>query len=210
MTRREYERRSMKKVSNKEFEAAVRRSLRGKQVPILVLDGRWHALFAGMNKPSDIISLENRVNDLLKQQGRLVNEIKDLKNAKKKLMAGIVAGMSEDTKRSRKKKDNQQRLLETNERIQDESDELMEIPSQIKQANEDLLVLGARYLFEQLREHDEILSEVTQNIRELRLELSEKTAFKDELSEKIDNVYSLMHGLFGHDVMNLFDKDKKK
>ncbi|MBO5486973.1 MAG: hypothetical protein J5988_08625 [Eubacterium sp.] len=198
-----------KQQENKNFERAIREALRGKKVPVLVLDSRWHTLFPKGEKPLEVEELEEKVNMLLKRQGKLVNEIKELKQVKKKLMAGIVAGMENESSRANKKKDNQQRLLiETKERIEEESDELMDLPSQIKKVNEELLIVGAKYCFERLANGDRMLKELTEDIEAMRKELKEKVGDKAELEESLDSAYSLMHGLLGHDVMNLFDQGK--
>ena len=194
-----------------EFETLVREALKGKKVPILVLDRRWHTLFPQGEKPAEIIQLEEKLNELLKRQGYLVNDIKDLKKTKKKLMEGIVAGMNDAEPLRDKKKKNQQRLLlEIKERIETESDELIELPRKIKKTNEELLATGAHYCFERLANGDEQLKIVKQEIEELRTSLREKTEWKDDLEESMDSAYSLMHGLLGHDVMNLYDKRKGK
>lgn len=194
-----------------EFETLVREALKGKKVPILVLDRRWHTLFPQGEKPVEIVQLEEQLNELLKRQGYLVNDIKDLKSTKKKLMAGIVASMNDAEPLRDKKKKNQQRLLlEIKERIETESDELVELPRKIKKANEELLATGAHYCFERLANGDEQLKIVKQEIEELRTSLREKTEWKDDLEESMDSAYSLMHGLLGHDVMNLYDKRKGK
>lgn len=194
-----------------EFEMLVREALKGKKVPILVLDRRWHTLFPQGEKPAEIIQLEEQLNELLKRQGYLVNDIKDLKKTKKKLMEGIVAGMNDAEPLRDKKKKNQQRLLlEIKERIETESDELIELPRKIKKANEELLATGAHYCFERLANGDEQLKIVKQEIEELRTSLREKTEWKDDLEESMNSAYSLMHGLLGHDVMNLYDKRKGK
>lgn len=198
----------MKKRDN-EFETAVREALKGKKVPILVLDQRWHTLFPQGEKPSAIQALEDRVNELLRRQGFLVHDLKDLKKTKKKLMDGIVASMGEEGSNSEKKKKNQQRLLlELKERIQEESDELMELPRKIKYANEELLAEGAVYCFERLAHGDEELKELKEQIRHLREVLNDKVGYKADLEESMDSAYALMHGLLGHDVMNLYDKKK--
>ena len=198
----------MKKRDN-EFDAAIRAALKGKKVPILVLDLRWHTLFPKGSKPSDIQELEDHLNELLKRQGFLVNDLKDLKKTKRKLMDGIVAGMNEKEGSRDKKAKNQQRLLlEINERIREESDELMDLPREIKWINEELLAAGAIYCFERLANGDEQLEELNEDISELKEILKEKTDYKSELEESMDSAYSLMHGLLGHDVMNLYDKRK--
>ena len=192
-----------------EFETEVREALKGKKVPILVLDSRWHTLFPKGEKPTEIQNLEDRVNELLKKQGFLVNDLKDLKKTKKKLMEGIVAGMGEQGAIRDKKSKNQQRLLlEIKERIQEESDELMDLPREIKRANEELLAAGASYCFERLASVDEQLKKLNQEISEMRETLKEKVGYKADLEESMDSAYSLMHGLLGHDVMNLYDNRK--
>lgn len=195
-----------------EFEKAVRNALKGKKVPILVLDQRWHTLFPHGDKPSDVLALEEQLNALLKRQGFLVNDIKDLKRTKQKLMDGIVSGMAEAPgDMTDKKKKNQQRLLiEIKERIQEESDELMELPRQIKWVNEELLAVGAAYCFERLSSGDEEIQELTEEIDTMREQLKEMVGRKADLEDSMDSAYSLMHGLLGHDVMNLYDQKKKR
>ena len=185
--------------------ASISQILKGKKVPILVLDQRWHKLFPDGGKPNEIVSIEQKVNELLKEQGKLVNEIKDLKKAKKKLLDAIVSGMSDAG--NDKKKDKQQKLLlETKERIEKQSDRLMELPYEIKKANEELLVAGMAYCYDELRSRTEALETLTEEINVQREELKEKVAYRVELEESVDATYSLMHDLLGREVMNLFDK----
>lgn len=185
--------------------ASISQILKGKKVPILVLDQRWHKLFPDGVKPNEIVGIEQKVNELLKEQGKLVNEIKDLKKAKKKLLDAIVSGMS-DTGNDKKKDKQQKLLLETKERIEKQSDRLMELPYEIKKANEELLVAGMTYCYDELRSRTEALETLTEEINVQREELKEKVAYRVELEESVDATYSLMHDLLGREVMNLFDK----
>ena len=185
--------------------ASIAELLRGKKVPILVLDQRWHKLFPGGVKPAHIAAIEENLNALLKEQGKLVNEIKDLKKAKKKLMDAIVSGMSSSG--NDKKKDKQQKLLlETKERIEAQSDRLMELPYEIKKTNEDLLINGVAYCYEELKIRAQSLEDLKGEIDSRREELKEKVAYRVELEESVDATYSLMHDLLGREVMKLFDK----
>lgn len=198
-----------KQDKDRELSALVREALRGRQVPILVLDNRWHMLFPQGGKPTEIVELEKKLNSLIKRQGHLVNELKDLRRAKKKLMEGILAGMRGDTDFDNRKKDNQQRLLiETGEKIEDESDELMGIPTQIKEVNEKLLQLSVRYCFDRLGRWDKEIGNLKEDIALLKKELDIRESEKAELEENMDSAYSLMHSLLGHDIMNIFDKGK--
>ncbi len=186
-------------------QVSIAELLKGKKVPILVLDQRWHKLFPGGVKPAYIAAIEENLNALLKEQGKLVNEIKDLKKAKKKLMDAIVSGMAASG--NDKKKDKQQKLLlETKERIEKQSDRLMELPYEIKKTNEDLLVNGVAYCYEELKTRAQSLERLKAEIDIQREELKEKVAYRVELEESVDASYSLMHDLLGREVMNIFDK----
>lgn len=198
----------MKKME-KNFENLIRNALRGKQVPILVLDNRWHTMFPKGRKPAEIASIETNLNKYLKLQGKLINEMKDLKVAKQRLMQGIVAGMEEEGERGNRKKDNQQRLLlETSSRIQECSEQLMYLPKKIQLENEKLMVYTAQYCFEQMTNSDGRLRELKQEIRELRERLADCTEEKEALEEGLQNGYALMHNVLGPEVMNLYDKGK--
>ena len=65
----------------KDFEAA----LKGKKVPLLVLDQKWHRLFAIHGKTDEISATEKELDELLKLQGKYNNELKNLKKLKSKL-----------------------------------------------------------------------------------------------------------------------------
>lgn len=187
-------------------ELSIAERLKGKKVPILVLDQRWHKLFPEGVKPDGIAVLEQRLNDLLKEQGKLVNEIKDLKRAKKKLMDAIVSGMGNTG--NDKKKDKQQKLLiETKERIEEQSDRLMELPYEIQKANGELLEVGITYCYEELKNRTLALEALKEEIDIRREELKEKVAYRVELEESVDATYSMMHDLLGREVMNVFDRD---
>ena len=61
-------------------EQAFIKALEGKEIPILTLDLRWHQAFSQGKASPEIAKLEDEVNDLLKQQGKLNTEVKNVKN----------------------------------------------------------------------------------------------------------------------------------
>ncbi|MBQ9142692.1 MAG: hypothetical protein IJX63_13045, partial [Lachnospiraceae bacterium] len=65
-------------------------ALTGKKIPILTLDNKWYKLFPNLNDYPKVMQLARNLNDLLKKQGKLNTETKDIKNLKKKLMQEIV------------------------------------------------------------------------------------------------------------------------
>ena len=58
----------------KVFENAIQQT----RVPVLVLDQKWHRLFALSGKPDDVVEIEQELNELLQEQGRLNEEMKEL------------------------------------------------------------------------------------------------------------------------------------
>ena len=129
----------------------LKKALADKQVPILVLDEKWHRLFAVHGKPDEIHETENELNALLARQGKLNEELKQLKKVKKQLMESIVANMdgttSEDMDAQREKKlDEDKRLIdETNQKMEENEDELLEIPRQIRDVNRKLMLQSMGY-----------------------------------------------------------------
>ena len=74
-------------------------ALIGKTVPLLVLDQKWHRLFAVHGKTEEIKELEQKLNTLLAEQGRLNNRLKELKKLKGRLLDEIVQGMEDKEKK---------------------------------------------------------------------------------------------------------------
>lgn len=56
-----------------------KQALLDKKVPILVLDQKWHRLFAIHGKTDEIKKVEGELNSLLAEQGKCNQELKDLK-----------------------------------------------------------------------------------------------------------------------------------
>ena len=113
-------------------------ALYDKKVPILVLDQKWHRLFAIHGKSEEIKQFEEELNGLLARQGQANQDIKDLKKVKNNLMESIVANMdgkneeNQDPVLQKKMEENKRLINEVNEKIEACEDELLELPKQIK------------------------------------------------------------------------------
>ena len=82
-----------------------------KELPILTLDQRWYQLMPEHKKTDEVRYWERRVNELLKKQGRVLEDIKDVENLKGILMDGIVQNMDETDEQKHKKRMPQSRRL---------------------------------------------------------------------------------------------------
>ena len=70
-----------KKRENKEEEYKV--ALSGRKIPVLTLDNKWHQLFTQTGSTKQIEVLTEKLNELIREQGRINNEIKEIKKVKK-------------------------------------------------------------------------------------------------------------------------------
>ena len=152
-------------------------ALINKKVPILVLDQKWHRLFAIHGKSDEIQSTEEELNHLIARQGQANQDIKDLKKVKASLMESIVAHMDESDEQSNRPSndkimDENTRLInEVNEKIEACEDELLELPKQIKDANERLMLASMEFCYEKLRTNDEEIKEIDAWIKQVRIDL---------------------------------------
>ena len=189
-----------------DFEKAVK----SKKLTICSLDEKWHGLFPFEDKPEDIKQCEAKVNELLKQQGKLNTDLKDLKKVKNKLMDSVMdnmAGNSEDTgwEASDKLEQNKKLIDDVNDRIDATADALKDFPKLIKEANDELMMHTMEYCYEKLRLNVKEAHDIADWISNIRVELKRNIVKKQNREVLCRRMYSYMHDVFGSEVMDLFD-----
>ena len=179
-------------------------SIKGKHIPILTLDNKWHELFAISKKTPEVIKLEEQVNELLKRQGFLNQE--DLKKLKSNLMNEIVENMELTKNAENVMLDKHQELIrEINDKIDAYNDELLDLPALLKGANEELMILTMDICYHRLYDNSKLIIEISEWIRKVRNEL--KNRIMKKKAKEIENqlAYTYMHNIFGAEVINVFD-----
>ena len=195
----------------REDDEEFKKALADKQVPILVLDEKWHRLFAVHGKPDEIHETENELNALLARQGKLNEELKQLKKVKKQLMESIVANMdgttSEDMDAQREKKlDEDKRLIdETNQKMEENEDELLEIPRQIRDVNRKLMLQSMGYFYEKIRVNKKESDDIDAWINQVRVDLKKNIIRKQNRDINNREIYAYLHDIFGPSTLDLFD-----
>lgn len=179
-------------------------ALSSKKVPIAILDNKWHRLFAKVEKTKEIERAEQKLNELLRQQGKVNNEIKSIKKLKMNLMDEIVALM-EDSNGAKKVEENKRLIDECNEKLESYDDVLMELPKQIGQANKELMNLTMEVCYDELHDNEKDIDELQKWLDEIRIELKKRIVRKQEMEIENQEIYSYMHDIFGAEVMSLFD-----
>lgn len=197
---------------NKTKEAFTE-ALKGRNIPILTLDNRWHRLFPKERKPRDVKKLEKEVTDLLKRQGKLQSELLELKKMKASLMQNIVenmdanaaSGKKERALQDKKMEESQRLIREINQKMDEDEDELMELPGRVKEANGRLMALSMEYCYSMLMNNARDINAITEWLKEIRIELKKNILRKQGKETRNRQIYNYMHDIFGPEVIDIFD-----
>lgn len=185
-------------------------ALENKKIPLLTLDNTWHRLFTQTEPSDEILALEEELNDLLKKQGKLNTDIKDIRALKKRLMDEIVEQMNEmgsnmSKKAEKKLNDNKRLIEECNEKLQEYGDDVYDIPKKINEVNYKLMLETMEICYEQIQENNDEIESISKWVDEMRVELKKKVVQKQQKLKKNQNFYTYMHNIFGAEVINIFD-----
>lgn len=190
---------------------SYKQALSGKKIPILTLDNKWHRLFTMMEPDRELKRLEENLNVLLRQQGKMNTETKSIKKIKKKLMDEIVQLMEHEDKASLKKIDENKRLIEEcNDKLDEYQDKLLDLPKEIDQANYALMIRTMEMCYEVLQKNTKEIDEIGEWINRVRIELKKNIVRKQEKEIKNHELYAFMHDIFGADVIEIFDVNQEQ
>lgn len=190
--------------TSENFQAA----LSNKKVPILVLDQKWHRLFAIHGKTDEIKEVEAALSALLAEQGKCNQELKDLKKLKASRMENIVQNMDENMSakdREKAMEDNRRLIDEINEKIETIEDRVLDIPNEIHDTNEKLMLLSMDYFYEKLRINASEAKDIEEWITNIRIELKKNIIRKQNRDINNREIYAYLHDIFGAEVLDLFD-----
>lgn len=187
----------------------VKKNVAYKNLPVVILDERWHQLFQEKDKTPEIKHLEKNLAELLKRQGKITNDLKALKKIKADLMKEIIDNSEtdsiSDSKREKIMARNQKLVLEAKEKIEALEQEELEIPGKIRNANIELVIEGVDVCYNRIHQNYEDIQLLGKWINEMRIELKKKVLIKQDKEIKNTEIYSYMHDILGPEVMELFD-----
>lgn len=178
------------------------------KIPILVLDQKWHRLFALDGKPERVEELESQLKEILERQGRLNQELKELKKVKSSLMQNIVEHMDaeDDEQQHNRQMDENKRLIEeVKDKIAANEDALLDIPKEIQTCNDALMMETMTFCYDRLRTNYKEAEEIAEWIKKVRVELKKNIIRKQNREINNKEIYAYMHDIFGKDIINLFD-----
>ncbi len=184
----------------------LKRAVASGNIPVVTLDNKWHKIWTMIEKPGEVKKLEEKLNDLLRKQGRITTEMKDIKKLKKKMMDEIVVLMDDKESDSIGKVEENKRLIEEcNEKLQKNEEDLGDIPKEIDELNRDIMEITAELIYDVMHKNEKEIGELAEWISGIRVELKKNVIRKQEMEIQNGVMYSYMHDVFGPDVVDMFD-----
>ena len=194
-----------------EYRKDFKSALINKTIPNLTLDQKWHRLFAIHGKPDEVKELETKITGLIATEARLNQRLKELKKLKSQLLNNIVQNMdnAKDGEalalREKKQEENKRLVDEANQKIDECEDELADIPFQIREANEELMLRSMDYFYEKLRVNRAESLEIEEWINQVRVDLKKNIIRKQNRDINNREIYEYLHDIFGASVIDIFD-----
>lgn len=189
---------------------ALKNNTAFEEIPILTLDERWYQMMPESSKPDEIKRLEKRLNDLLKKQGQVNSDLKEVKLIKAKLIKGIVDNMEEenvpDAEHQKKMNQHQRLIREAKEKISSLEDETKEVPKSLQEANQELFVATVRYCYGKINANQGDIKLLDKWINETRIKLKKNLLIKQDKEIKNQQMYTYMHDMLGSGVIGMLDK----
>ena len=188
-----------KKGTDPRFE----RIAQSKDIPILVLDQKWHHLFSVDGKPKEIQRLEKKVNKHLARQGRLNQDMKELKGLKHKLMKNIMVNMDEigeEGQETPKLREDRRLITEINDRMDGGRSEIKGLEEELRADNERLMAETISYCYGLMNQYEAEREEIASWLRQTR-----KVIRKESIEDKNKEIYTYLHDIFGARITETFD-----
>lgn len=182
---------------------------RGIEVPILILDERWLAIFPDNYKTDKILKLEKMIREGFKEQAKLSKELLEAEEKKKKLMERIIYHMNVaqiDEKEAKKQEKSQMYIEEINEEISILEYEFEQMPQRLKAWNEQLLMESLRICYRKINENRENVKNQNDEIIYAETLLEAAIKEKEKLQKENQRMYTYMHRLFGKKVLEVFEE----
>jgi hypothetical protein len=86
----------------------------------------------------------------------------------------------------------------------------VDLPYQIKEANEELIITSTAICYKRLSENTEKIAEINQWIKVIREQLKVKILEKQDMEMKNTDIYNYMHDMLGPELLQELDEDIKK
>jgi hypothetical protein len=180
------------------------------KIPILIYNPEWMQLFINFNSKGLKKSVA-KLEELLSREKACEAEQKEQEKRKKILMNKILyisKEINEDNNLDAipKMQETQRELLQINEKLPMLIEELETLPALINEQNIEVLKETIKRAYDLIKENKDEASKCQEEINQIRLRLGELITKKVETEERVNKLYSFVHGMIGAGEMEKLDE----
>lgn len=180
------------------------------KIPILIYVPEWIQLFSD-NKSRSMQKIINRLEELIAREKECASELDNMEIIKKKVMNKILY-LSKDINEDNnmvalpKMKEAEREIIEINRKIPRLIEELENLPKIINEQNTLLLKETIKRAYQLINESKSGSERCQDQINEIRQSLAELIEKKVDMEEKVNKLYSFIHGMIGADEIDSLDE----
>lgn len=179
------------------------------KIPILIYVPEWIQLFSS-NKSRSMQKIINKLEELIAKAKKCDSDLDEL-DKRKKIVMNKILYLSKDINENNnaaipKMEEAEKEIIEINQRIPRLIEESEILPNMINEMNTRLLKETIKRAYELIKENKVNLEIYEEQLEELRQRLSELVQKKVDTEERVNKLYSFVHGMIGADEMENLDK----
>lgn len=181
------------------------------RIPILIYVPEWIQLFSN-NKSRGMQKVIARLEDLIAREKECDSEQRSLEKRKKLLMSKILY-LSKDINENNnqdalpKMEETERELIEINQKLPELIEEMEMLPELINIENTLLLKETIKRSYELIKEHKSESEKCQEQVNEIRQKLASLIQKKVDMEERVNKLYSFVHGMIGADEMESLDEN---
>lgn len=194
-----------------ELEDIIEKIKRHRLAP-LTLDVKWQAIFNTPDKPANIAKLEKQLNEIIKRQGGITNDRKDLKRIKKQLMQEIVENMDspENSRADKKVRKSKELIEDINDKLILLEDEELDIPDSMAEVNAELMLESMDVILDTYEENEEDIEVLESWINETRVELKKRVLLLQKKKEENAMMEKYLNDMVDSDIVRDYRKYREQ
>lgn len=181
------------------------------KIPILIYVPEWIQLFSNY-KSKSMQKAISRLEELIAREKECDSEFRSLEKRKKVVMNKILY-LSKDINDNNneaalpKMEEAEKELIEINQKMPDLIEEMETLPDLINVQNTLLLKETIKRSYELIKEHKSESENCQEQVNEIRQKLAALIQKKVDMEERVNKLYSFVHGMIGADEMESLDEN---
>jgi len=181
------------------------------KIPILIYVPEWIQLFSSY-KSRNMQKIITNLEELIAREKECGFELNSMEKRKKVLMNKILY-ISKDINENNneaalpKMEEAEKELIEINQKIPSLIEEMETLPSLVNEVNTQLLKETIKRSYELIKEHKSESQKCQEQVNEIRLKLAALIEKKVDMDERVNKLYSFVHGMIGADEMESLDEN---